>query len=65
VIEKLSLLRAYQEAIEVFGRSVGNLYVRLIDLAEYERLANDADQAKKASVDARGNLQKHITDHGC
>jgi hypothetical protein len=65
--EKVLLQGRYTKTTELFTEALIFLSTRIstIDKQEYERLRRVAEHFRKESDQARMDLEKHITVHGC
>ncbi len=65
--EKAEWLRAYQEAVAEFSRTVSVLNDRIgvMPKAEYERVRSLSEKARRKADQARHNLENHVREHGC
>ena len=65
--EHSKLFHAYQEAVALFSTTLNARQATLVTAPrdEYPRMTEYVEQARLASEDARAELDRHITAHGC
>jgi FixJ family two-component response regulator len=65
--EYTRLLKAYQESMALFSLTVGALEAAraTVPIDEFRRQAGYLEQARMRSDQARAELDKHATEHGC
>ena len=64
--EKRVLMLAYQNATEIYSRTVAHLTKGVGALyGEYELLDGKVKSARIASLEAREHLTRHVTQHHC
>jgi hypothetical protein len=61
------LLLAWHNAADAYAKAVAELSrkIGILPKAEYEKLSQAAETARKRSREAQVNLETHIADHGC
>ena len=64
---KNELIRAMQQAAEVYAKSVAELSnkIGVVSAGEYRLLSETAEAARKRSQKSHQDLQRHIAEHGC
>jgi hypothetical protein len=64
---KTILLDEWQSAAEIYSKAVAELsrQIGILAKADYERLTEAAENARKRSLEAQANLEAHVDDHGC
>jgi hypothetical protein len=65
--EKARLLRALTVADSDYGRAVAVLHEMLgiMRKADYQRLTRFSEEARRKSEQARVELDRHVSEHGC
>jgi hypothetical protein len=64
--EKLRLLVAYEIKTSLYSASVADLSARIgFEAEKYIEVNTMAEKARRASMEARTNLEQHIADHHC
>ncbi len=64
---KAALLAAWQNAAEIYSKTVADLahQIGVLPKSEYERLKTAAESARKRSSQAQRDMEAHIAIHGC
>ena len=65
--KKDALLLARQEAADAYAKAVADLAkkIGIVSAAEYHRLSQAAEIARRMSQRAHADFEKHIIEHGC
>jgi hypothetical protein len=65
--EHAKLLKLYQESVAKFSATLNALEAARPNTLreEYQRMAGYVEQARSNSDEARADLDRHVTDHGC
>jgi hypothetical protein len=66
-LTKTALISAWQIATEAYSKAVGELSssIGIIPKAEYEKLSNRTEAARRRAMEAKANLDNHVSHHGC
>jgi hypothetical protein len=64
---KTALLADWQKATVAYSKAVSELLRRIgtVSTTEYEKLSQNAEAARKRSLEAKANLEVHGRVHGC
>jgi len=65
--EKLSLLVAYQQTVDLYSKAVSELVKSMGVRAklEFDEVRRTVEDARNVSVHARDRYQQHVSEHGC
>jgi hypothetical protein len=65
--QKTQLLKTYQDAAEVYSKTVAELArgIGKLNRIEHDRLSVAAERARLTAQEARNNVDAHTIEHGC
>ncbi len=63
--ERNELLVAYQRLTQVYSVAVAEMVPRRLSSGDYRDLSAAAEKARRAAMEARDRLNRHIAAHGC